>query len=241
MNTALHAALAGMGDVTTTAIAHTVVGTALTTAATFDPEPISKAILGVAALIQNFFFQPNYNKLATTAIVQKAETLLRQNLAAWEGLSPGEKTPAAQAAALQNFDTTWTQVVTSCESGQYGSPGQACVQDRQAGGCHYQVAPGAGCTSSEPTCWVQNSDGTWSLSGNGPAGSGSACWNWFVGYRDPIANDPQVAANVSGTASPAGATTQASSSAGGAVFGIDPTLLLIGGGLLLAFVLAEAA
>jgi hypothetical protein len=22
------------------------------------------------------------------------------------------------------------------------------------------------------------------------------CWNWFVGYRDPIANDPQVHVNV---------------------------------------------
>jgi hypothetical protein len=34
-----------------------------------------------------------------------------------------------------------------------------------------------------------------------PTGSAAAahyqpgqCWNWFIGYRDPIANDPQVAA-----------------------------------------------
>jgi hypothetical protein len=176
--------------------------------------------------------------------VNQAETFVRQNLAAWLALSPAQKTYESQQAALINFDNVWNQVLKACGTGQYGTAGTNCIGDRQQGACHYQVAPGPGCTPAEPNCWVRNSDGTWSLSANGPAGSGTACWNWFTGYRDPIANDPQVGANAaavnSGTASSSG-TTPAASMMGGAVLGIDPTLLMIGGGLALVLLLVEMA
>jgi ribosome modulation factor len=139
-----------------------------------DPTMITKIAAGVLAIgsaIQNFFFHPDCSKIATTQIVNQAEVFLQQNLAAWQALSVSEKTPEAQQAALMNFDNVWNQVLKACGSGQYGTAGQACITDRQQGGCHYQVA--------------------------------GQCWNWFVGYRDPIANDPVVAAaaGTSGVAS----------------------------------------
>jgi hypothetical protein len=153
-------------------------------------------VLGAAALIQNFFGHPDCSKIATTQIVQKAEQLLQQNLAAWQSLTPQEKTWATQQQALANFDAVWAQVVQSCNTGAYGTAGQACVNDRKQGACHYQ--------------------------------NNGQCWNWFIGYRDPIANDPAVAASA-----PA-----ALSNVLPALAGIDSTLLfgmaLVGRALLLA-------
>jgi len=51
------------------------------------------------------------------------------------------------------------------------------------------------------------------------------CWNWFIGYRDPIANDPQVAASMA--ANPLLSST-------------DPNLLVVLGAGLLALALALA-
>jgi hypothetical protein len=253
MNTALHAYMAGMGAPCATGsnIAHSAVSTGLHTTATIllmTPTPatvIAAGVLELANQIQSFFFHPDCNKIATTEIVDQAGKFLDQNLHTWLALSPAEKTPDTQQAALINFDNVWGQVVKACGTGQYGTAGINCIGDRQAGSCHYHVAPGAGCPPEQSTCWVKNTDGTWSLSYAGLADSGTACWNWFIGLRDPIANDPQVAANVAAAAAAAAASKAASPSdgsaagGGGAVFGIDPTLLLIGGGLLLAFVLAE--
>jgi hypothetical protein len=153
---------------------------------------IAGAVLTAASVIQNFFGHPDCSKIATTQIVNQAELMLQQNLAAWQGLSPADKTPATQAQALQNFDAVWQQVVQACAG--YGSAGQACVADRQRGGCHYQ--------------------------------NNGQCWNWFVGYRDPIATDPQVATN------PVGSLLSST--------GIDPNLLLVLGaaGLLAVVVLS---
>ena len=63
--------------------------------------------------------------------------------------------------------------------------------------------------------------------------SNGACWNWFVGYRDPIANDPHVAANAAASplSSVASSILPASVTAPLVSAGIDPTLL-IGGAIL---------
>jgi hypothetical protein len=74
-------------------------------------------------------------------------------------------------------------------SGQYKNAGQACIADRQAGGCSYKV--------------------------NGQ------CWNWSVGYRDPIAKDPDMTANAA-AASSASSIVPASVNVGLASTGIDP-------------------
>ena len=211
MNTAAHYYQAGMGLCGPcgqgAAVVHGTVGTGMTTAAGIllmapDPTMVTKiaaGILMVGASIQNFFFHPDCNKIATTQIVDQAEAFARQNLAAWQALTPSEKTPEAQQAALMNFDNLWNQVLQACGSGQYGTAGQACIADRQAGACKYKGADGQ-------------------------------CWNWFVGYRDPIANDPQVNAATASASSilPAGVTSALASA------GIDPTLLFIGAGLVVA-------
>lgn len=195
MNTAVHHYRRGMGDPCGqgAAIAHTVAGGVLTTAAAVDPEPISKAVLGVAALIQNFFGHPDCSKIAATHIVDQAEQLLKQNLQAWQSLPANQKNVATQQTALQNFDNVWAQVVQACQQIP-GTAGQNCIGDRQQGACHYNV------------------------SGN--------CWNWFVGYRDPIANDPAVL-----TVS-AAATNLFSSLTGGINANLVIGIALIGGALI---------
>jgi hypothetical protein len=196
MNTAAHYYLAGMNGLGAScapgiAIAHAAVGGAMSTVGgallmvPSVPTLIAGAVLEIGAAIQNFFFQPDCNKIATTQIVNQAEIFLKQNLGAWQALTPAEKTSQTQQAALMNFDNVWAQVVKACGSGQFASAGQACIADREQGACHYQ--------------------------------NNGQCWNWFVGYRDPIANDPAVVANAA--ASPI--TSLLAST------GLDPTLLLI--------------
>jgi hypothetical protein len=208
MNTQAHY-LAGLGQ-TGAQIAHAGTGVALSTGASIALAAggpigaIAAGVLGVASAIQNFFFQPDLKKIATTQIVNRAEILLQQNLAAWNALPPNQKTAASQAQAVQNFDTVWAQVMQACGSGQYGSAGQNCISDRQQGSCHFQ--------------------------------NSGQCWNWFIGYRDPIANDPQVVANqaVAASASPIASALSAVTGA----TGLDPTLLLaVGLGLVAVVVI----
>lgn len=105
-------------------------------------------------------------KVASSKIADELEPQLAQNLAAY--LS-GPRTRASQQIALSNFDQAWAYVQQACGNPQLGNPGKHCISDRKQGAC----------------VWKNDGKG-------GPAGSGTVCWNWFVGYRDPIANDPQV-------------------------------------------------
>lgn len=205
MNTSLHYHLAGLGQ---SGAQGAVLG--LATAASADPEPISKAVLSVATLITSFFAQPNYSKIATTEIVNQAEVLLKNNLAAWQSLPASQKNAATQAAALQNFDAVWTQVQQACLGGNYGSAGNACIADREQGACHFQA--------------------------NGQ------CWNWFIGYRDPIANDPAVVANAASPSSSTVSVGTAITAAAAAAAGVssDPSLLLLAGAAVLVFMVMSA-
>lgn len=124
--------------------------------------------------------------IQATQIVNQAEPLLQQNLAAYEN---GQ---LDQATALNNFDQVWGAVQTACKQIP-GAAGSNCVSDRQAGSCKWK-------------------------------GSDGQCWNWFVGYRDPLtkpSNVPYVGATVGGvdlTSLFSGSTS---------------TMLLVGGGLAL--------
>lgn len=206
MNTSLHYHLAGLGQ---SGAQSAVLG--LATAASADPEPISKAVLSVATLITSFFAQPNYSKIATTEIVNQAEVLLKNNLAAWQGLPAIQRNSATQAAALQNFDAVWTQVQQACLGGNYGSAGNACIADREQGACHFQA--------------------------NGQ------CWNWFIGYRDPISNDPAVAANAASPSSSTVSVGTAITAAAAAAAGVpsdSSTLFLLAGAAVLVFMVMSA-
>lgn len=70
-------------------------------------------------------------KEATTQIVNEAESILQQNLQAWESSPKNEST---QRQALANFDQVWEGVEVQCGNPQYGPPGEWCIEDRARGG-----------------------------------------------------------------------------------------------------------
>lgn len=70
-------------------------------------------------------------KVATTAVVDQVEPLLKENVA---GYLSGPHTQSSQRQALANFDAGWAWVVDHCDIPEMGDPGQRCVSERQAGG-----------------------------------------------------------------------------------------------------------
>lgn len=153
--------------------------------------------------------------IVSTQFANQANAALQQNIAAYFAL-PVPRPRTAQLAALSNFDSffAWLQAPQQCGNPQLGSAGQRCITDRQAGACTWKQQ-----ASTVPP-W-----------GTPPAG---ACWNWFNGYRDPIANDPNVyddTASVGGAASSVANSAQSlfSSSAGG--FVLQPWMIAAALGL----------
>jgi hypothetical protein len=59
------------------------------------------------------------------------------------------------------------------------------------------------------------------------------CWNWHNGYRDPIANDPNVVDDTLSTSSASGAVQDLASVFSGASGGLNLLPILIIGGLVL--------
>lgn len=154
--------------------------------------PVGAAIAGIVAVglgIASFFKGCGQTCVQTSNWANQAEPLLQQNVQHY--LNSPVRYRSMQAAALNNFDTVWKALTAACGQPALGPAGQRCISDRQAGACKWQT------------------DGQ-----GGPAGSGSVCWNWFIGYRDPIANDPGVqddpvaAAPASDTSAGGGGTTQ---------------------------------
>lgn len=89
---------------------------------------------------------------------------------------------SVQVAALAVFDQTWNLLLQACGNPALGSAGQRCISERQRGG----VAP-----------WCPN-----------PGHTGC---DWFILFRDPIANDPNVQPDPSPTPAPAPAPAPAGS------------------------------
>lgn len=116
--------------------------------------------------------------IVSTGFANQANAALQQNIEAFFAprISGGNYDPtipltlSSQMAALANFDALWAwlQAPQQCGNPALAAPGQRCITDRQAGACTWRQP-----ASSVPP-W-----------GTPPAGS---CWNWFNGYRDPIAN-----------------------------------------------------
>jgi hypothetical protein len=99
--------------------------------------------------------------VASTHIVDSAEPLLQQNLAAWQS---SNKSCANQAQALANFDSVWNAVVANCAVPALGDPGHSCLDDRLPAGVTFTF-------------------NSFHIVGNG-------MYDWFAWYREPIANDP---------------------------------------------------
>lgn len=139
---------------------------------------VGAAIVGVAIAITAILHSGcGQTCVETSEWANKAAALLDQNLAAYFGL-PIPRTRSQQAAALQNFDAVWAKLYADC-SAVPGRAGSACISDRQAGACKWKALAPA-------------------YPGQPAAG---ACWNWFNGYRDPVANDPNVVSDAQGALS----------------------------------------
>ena len=69
-------------------------------------------------------------KVATTAIVDKVEPMLRQNVDAYLA----DPTAAKQQQAIANFNAGWQYVVEHCGIPEMGTPGRNCISERDRGG-----------------------------------------------------------------------------------------------------------
>jgi hypothetical protein len=139
-----------------------------TTAIPFIGPAIAAAALIAEILIQNSGC--GQTCIQTSAWANQAAQALQQNSDAYFAL-PVPRSRSNQQLALQTFDQIWGKLVQMCSDPQWGNAGKRCVSDRQAGACTWHQTK----TGGHP----------------GEPGLGE-CWNWFNGYRDPIANDPNV-------------------------------------------------
>ncbi len=126
------------------------------------------AVLGVQYLIQNSGC--GQTCIETSQWANQAAAALQQVLDAYFAL-PAPRTQAQQAVALASFDGIWHQLQQACGQPGTGNAGVRCISDRQRGACTWKQAY-APVYPGEPEI--------------------GECWNWFNGYRDPIANDPVV-------------------------------------------------
>lgn len=191
----------GMGDVSVndfTGAAKIGAGTAISTgsmvsggvasglaiAASFDPEPFSKAALAIGAaltgIITNMLKGCGQTCIDASNYANQAEPLLVQNVSNY--VSQSVRYKSMQAQALANFDQVFTALEQKCQQ-VGGQGGTNCIKDRVAGACKWKASPWT---------WTRNSDGSFTYTPAGPSGSGSQCWNWVYGYRDSIAADPSV-------------------------------------------------
>jgi hypothetical protein len=192
--------------------------------------PVGAVIGGLIAIgstVASLFGGCGQTCVQATNIANQVGGVMNQNVTQY--LAAPIHYQSLQAAALNNFDTAWAALVQACSNPQLAAAGQRCISDRQRGSCKWKTSPGG---------WQQQS-GKWVYVAPGPSGSGTTCWDWFVGNRDPIANDPTVVADP-----PAASAAAASSTTGGALFASGTaaapsslTLLLIGSLLLLGVLL----
>jgi hypothetical protein len=152
----------------------------------------------------------------TSQWANQAEPLLQKNIASYFD-QPAPRAQSTQTVALANFDQIWNTLVQQCGQPGTGNAGVRCVSDRQAGAC----------------TWKQTTTSTL-LQYPGEPQPG-ACWNWFSGYRDPIANDPDVVPDATlaaqtATAAASSAATSIDSSLSTLVSS-NPNLLYVGLGL----------
>jgi hypothetical protein len=213
------ASIAATGIATTTSILGAL-GSTLTIAGLAIPVVgvAITALVTVGIAVANMFKGCGQTCVASSNIANQAGDILAQNVNAYTA-SP-IRYASMQAAALNTFDTTWAALQKACSNPALQAAGQRCITDRQAGACTWKASPGG---------W--NADGTFTHWG--AAGSGSACWNYFVGMRDPIANDPFV--------QPDPTPSSVGSSVSGAGESISSSLSSIPSPLLLAGALGIAA
>jgi hypothetical protein len=181
--------LRSLGDVTNTQIAATAGTVASSTAGVLVAlgvavpvvGPIVAGIAAIGVLITQLFSGCGQTCVQASNLANQAEQLLKQAFSSY--MSAGVHTESARQAYLSLFDQTWAQLQQYCGNPQLAQAGMRCISDRQRGACTWKASPGG---------WSQGANGQWTYTNYGAAGSGTTCWDWFVGYRDPVADDPTV-------------------------------------------------
>lgn len=208
---ALNIVGAAMSGAPTSTKIETSIGAALLTAAPYAGP--AAPFLAVAGLASDLLAMLGVGSgcgqscVLSSKYADQASQILQQNFDTYFSL-PIPRDPVAQAAALRIFDAIWADLQQACSNPALGTAGRKCISDRQAGAC----------------TWKQTAEGAASHPGLVPAAG--ACWNWFNGYRDAIANDPDVGA-------PSAATSLLSQITGaGSPSGINLSALLIPAALL---------
>lgn len=169
------------------------------------------AIVGIAPLIVKLFSGCGQTCTQATQYANQVEPILNQNLQAY--ISSPVRTVSMQQAAINNYNTAIASLKQACGQAALGSAGQNCIDERvNASSCQWKASPGG---------WVQNSDGTCTYTPWGASGSGNSCWNWVIGYYNPIANDPCVVPD-SAVLSPS-SSSSSTSSAGATNTGTSPS------------------
>lgn len=189
----------------------------LTGAALTAAIPVVGAVIaGVTLALQYLITNSGCGQtcIETSSWANQVAAQLDKNIAAYFSL-PTPRPLSAQTLALANFDSSWAQLQQLCGQAGTGDAGVRCITDRQAGAC----------------TWKQTADKVPSW-GTPPVG---ACWNWFNGYRDPIANDTNVYndAAVSSAASTGTTITPGASSQSPSTVGVSPVWLAVGAAALL--------
>lgn len=186
---------------------------------------IGPAIAAVAVAIELILHSGcGITCVETSQWANQAEQLLIQNIQAYFS---GPRNASSQAVCLSAFDNIWAGLESRCGQSGTGAAGQRCITDREAGACTWKQ------TSTSPL-----------LQYPGEPQPG-ACWNWFNGYRDPIANDPNVIADATPASSTGTVSDSVSSSLSTVATSVsdavssltsNPLLLVVGLGILvLAF------
>ncbi len=202
-------------------------GTTLSLAATVVPF-VGPAIAAAAIIIEAIMNSGcGQTCIVATGFANQANSALEQNIEAYfqPRMANGTYDPSitltteSQTAALANFDQFWAWLQQQCANPNLGTAGTRCITDRQSGACTWKQP-----ASSVPP-W-----------GTPAAG---ACWNWFNGFRDPIADDTNVAPGATLQSDPTAGTSPGGASvstAEQASTGMSTSsMLLWGGAAILAF------
>lgn len=187
-------AIAGAGAITTTSILAALSGSSGSNNSSGGSSGsgsmstagiVGLAINGIIAITQlliKLFSGCGQTCTQATTYANQVEPILNQNLQAY--LSSPIRTVSMQAAAINNYNTAIASLEQACGQAALAQAGVNCIDERvNASSCQWKAQAGG---------WVQNADGTCTYTPWGASGSGSSCWNWVIGYLDPIQNDPCV-------------------------------------------------
>jgi hypothetical protein len=168
--------------------------------------PIGAAIGGIAAvgaLIANMFHGCGDTCVVASRNADAAEQALQQNLQSYFS-APAPRYASIQAAALNNVDTLFQALYQACSDPSLGDAGKRCISERLVRGGTAPWCPNAGHTGCD----------------------------WYVLYRDPIANDQNVIPDptVTGEVSSAFSSLIPSAGLGGWLI---PGALVLGGAFFL--------